>query len=198
MSLFYLESLSRFDALLAVVPFLFGPHFIIIAQSLPIQITHRVEVRLCTHLRLLNFLEFMLPFPQSVHVVAVDHFVDTHLLVFNVVVSPSLCLKCPLHAGNKPILGVDAPLVEFASVVDFGLEILVAQILEVAEVPCLVLVDFLHELLPPLQVFDAFVRLLLLLLQLEEPVLNLRHLVLLPLRGHDCVHHQVFRLLVGN
>lgn len=149
-------------------------------------------------MRLLDLLELPLPISQETAVVDAEHVVDLLLLILYVVVRPFLLLECALHALHNSMLRVPPTLVESHPISHFRFVLVVPQFLQVAEVRGLCIVDVVHELLPPLQVPDAFVRALLLLLQLQDSVLDLRFLVLLPLRRVDRVHHEVVLLLPGN
>lgn len=62
----------------------------------------------------------------------------------------------------------------------------------------LLLVHALHEFLLARQIPDAFVGTLLLLLEFDDPILDLGLLVLLQLGRHNCVHHDVARFLTVN
>jgi len=98
LGLVQLKLLGFFYAVIPVIQFLFCPPFVVSPYSLLVHITDGGEMRLCTHLRLLYFLELCLPVAQHVQIIAVNHVVYPHLLILYVVVSPSLRLECPAHA----------------------------------------------------------------------------------------------------
>ena len=122
-----------------------------------IHITHCLEMRFRANLPLLNFLESPLVFFQEVNVVVVHHIVDSLLLVFQVVIRPSILLESAFHALHHTRVGVYTAFVKFPAITLLRIPQKIGIILLRFESRSLLFVHILDELLPSLQIPDSFI-----------------------------------------
>ena len=128
----------------------------------------------------------------------IDDFIDLLLLIFDIVVSTSIRLECSFHVLMDSILGVQSVLRELLPIIILGILALPEHLGLDSKSVGLFLIHLMHKLLLALQLFDALVRLLFLLFQLDNSVLELMFLVLLLLCNYNCVHHYILRFLRCN
>lgn len=124
---------------------------------------------------------------------AINHLIDPLLLRLYIIVRAPVRFERLLEALQNATLRRRSLVVKPAPVSVFGVLAILEHIVFRREAIQFFTVHIFHELLPSLQVLDALVRPLLLLLEFYDSIFNLRLLVLLPLGNDDCIHHNVVR-----
>lgn len=143
-------------------------------------------------------LELFLSLAQESQVVVLNHLVDSHRLVLQVVEGSSIREKGPLHALLDTRLRALPVRVELSPVLILHvLKMGFVSRLRVDSIQLLIIL-LLSEFLLSLQLLNSARSSFLLSLQLYYPVLYLSLLVILFLRENDGVHHVICGFLRSN
>lgn len=140
----------------------------------------------------------LLSVAQEIEIVALDELVNSHSLIFCVVVATSIREEGALHALLDARLGALAVCVELSAVLFLHVEQVSLMVRFLVNPSELLLVLLLSEFLLSLQLLNAPSHFIFFPLQLYYPVFYLSLLVVLLLRKYNGIHHIVHWSLSRN